>query len=312
MQVPDVDPLAARNRAPAQWLHARAGRDGLKPLSLSQAGAEIFVPDGVEVTAALSRTTHLGIGAHQDDLEFMAAHGILECFQADARWFTGVVVTDGAGSARDLAYKNHDDQQMKSVRRVEQKKAAVVGEYAAQLLLDHTSGAAKDPDEPAVVVDLLSVLRATRPQVIYTHNLADKHDTHVAVALRVLAACAALAPDERPTKVIGCEVWRDLDWLCDADKLVMPVDAHESLQAALMGVFDSQIAGGKRYDLATAGRRRANATYFEPHGTDQHTALIWGMDLTPLMGGGDPTAHVQAYIRRFEADVTDRLSRLRR
>jgi hypothetical protein len=84
------------------------------------------------------------------------------------------------------------------------------------------------------------------------------------------------------------------------------------LQHALLGVFDSQIAGGKRYDLATVGRRRANATYFESHGTDQHTGLIWGMDLTPLMHDHDrdPLAHVTELLRRFEAEVSERVRRL--
>jgi hypothetical protein len=75
-------------------------------------------------------------------------------------------------------------------------------------------------------------------------------------------------------------------------------------------VFDSQIAGGKRYDLATAGRRRAHATYFDSHGTDQHSALSWGMDLTPLLHGADPTELVRNYIARFEAEVTGRVARL--
>jgi hypothetical protein len=77
-----------------------------------------------------------------------------------------------------------------------------------------------------------------------------------------------------------------------------------------MGVFDSQISGGKRYDLATAGRRRAHATYFESHGTDRETALGWGMDLTPLLAGADPGELVQRYIARFEREVSLRLERL--
>ena len=279
-------------------------------MKLSQASAEIFVPDQAPLDAALPRTTHLGIGAHHDDLEFMAAHGILECFARADRWFAGVVVTDGAGSARDFEYKNYTDDQMKSVRRLEQKKAAYVGEYGAQFLLDYPSSAVKDASRAALVSELSEILRVTRPEVVYTHNLADKHDTHVAVALGVLAACRGLEPALRPKQLIGCEVWRDLDWLCDADKLQMPVDRHENLQNALMGVFDSQIAGGKRYDLATAGRRKAHATYFESHGTDQHTALIWGMDLTPLMHEGDPATYVAAYIRRFEDEVLGRVRRL--
>jgi LmbE family N-acetylglucosaminyl deacetylase len=275
----------------------------------TQPSADVFVPDGAEPEAALLRTTHLAVGAHQDDLEFMAAHGVAECFQSQQRWFTGVVVTNGAGSARDFAYASYTDQQMMAVRRLEQRKAAAIGEYSAVLQLDHPSAAVKDAAEPGVLADLIGVLERTSPEVVYTHNLADKHDTHVAVALRVLAACRALAPERRPARVIGCEVWRDLDWLCDDDKLVMPLDGHENLHAALLGVFDSQIAGGKRYDLATAGRRRAHATYFQAHGTDQHSSLIWGMDLTPLVSAGDPAEHVRRYIQRFEADVSARIAR---
>ena len=68
--------------------------------------AEIFVPDGLPVEQALTRTTHLAISAHQDDIEIMAAAPILECFQQDDMWFTGVVLTDGRGSPRDDIYKN--------------------------------------------------------------------------------------------------------------------------------------------------------------------------------------------------------------
>jgi LmbE family N-acetylglucosaminyl deacetylase len=279
-------------------------------LSLTRTAADVFVPDGSDVASALARTTHLAVGAHQDDLELMAAHGVLECFQSAARWFTGVVVTDGAGSARDFEYKDYSNEQMMAVRRLEQRKAAYVGEYSAMLQLGHPSSAVKDAATKDVVEDLVAILAEARPEVVYTHNLADKHDTHVAVALRVVAACSKLPAGTRPQRIVGCEVWRDLDWLCDADKVVMPVDRHENLHAALMGVFDSQIAGGKRYDLATAGRRRAHATYFESHGTDQHSGLIWGMDLAPLLEGADPAQLVKDYIARFEQEVSERIARL--
>jgi len=281
-----------------------------KRMKLSRESAQIFVPDQVPLSVALPRTTHLGIGAHADDLEIMAAHGILECFASPDRWFTGVVVTDGAGSARDLSYQSYTDEQMKVVRRAEQKKAAYVGEYGAQFLLDHPSAALKTDASAAVLDELVAILRVTGPELVYTHNLADKHDTHVAVALSVIAACRRLEPSARPRRLIGCEVWRDLDWLTDADKVPLPLDRREHLQSALLGVFDSQIAGGKRYDLATAGRRRAHATYSESHGSDRHSALGWGMDLTPLMAGGDPREYVTDLLRRFEADVSARIDRL--
>src|SRR5262245_49045406 len=101
-------------------------------MKLKRATAEIYVPDGLPVEKALSRTTHLAIGAHQDDLEIMSVHAILECFQRKNRWFTGVVVTDGSGSPRDGLYKDYRDGAMRELRKREQKKAALVGDYAAQ------------------------------------------------------------------------------------------------------------------------------------------------------------------------------------
>ena len=159
--------------------------------------------------------------------------------------------------------------------------------------------------------DILAILRATKPRFVYTHNLADKHDTHVAVALRVIEGLRELHEDERPEKVVGCEVWRALDWMVDSDKIMMDLSSHENLQFALLGVFDSQIAGGKRYDLASMGRRRANATYWGSHGVDETTGLNYGMDMTPLMKDADlsPARFVGQFIQRFATDVQERVMR---
>ena len=274
--------------------------------------AELFIPDGIEPQAALERTTHMAVGAHQDDLEIMATVGILECFQQNDKWFTGVVVTNGSGSPRDDVYKDYSDDHMRVVRRKEQKKAAIVGEFAAQALLDFSSGAVKDPNSKGPVNDLEALLKATRPEIVYTHNLADKHDTHVGVTVKLIEAIRRLPAGERPKKIYGCEVWRDLDWMTDEDKTAFNCSGHENLQAALLGVFDSQIAGGKRYDLATMGRRKAHATYHASHGTDETTGLNFGMDLTPLIE--EPTldiaAYAQRFIDRFAQEISDRLKKL--
>jgi LmbE family N-acetylglucosaminyl deacetylase len=273
--------------------------------------AEIFVPDGLQVEQALTRTTHLCIAAHQDDIEIMAAGPILDCFQQKELWFTGVVVTDGRGSPRDDLYKDYTDEEMRIVRFKEQKKAALIGEYAAQILLDFPSKIIKDSSKSEPVEDILALLKIARPRLVYTHNLADKHDTHVAVARRVIDAVRRLAETDRPERLYGCEVWRDLDWMVDEDKIGFDLSKHESLQAALLGVFDSQICGGKRYDLASMGRRRANATYFASHGVDLTSGLSYGMDLTPLIIDvqKDITEYVQEYIQRFSEDVKARLER---
>jgi LmbE family N-acetylglucosaminyl deacetylase len=281
-------------------------------MKLKNSGAEIFVPDGTTVEEAVARTTHMAISAHQDDIEIMAYDGIQKCFGKSDEWFFGVVVTNGAGSPRDDLYVSYTDEEMQKVRKLEQKKAAFVGEYGAAALLDYTSSAVKDPAGRTLIDELKGLILAAKPRVIYTHNLADKHDTHVAVALRVICALREISGQYRPEKVYGCEVWRSLDWVNDEDKTVFDVSSHSNIAAALVEVFDSQICGGKRYDLATAGRRLANATYAASHGVDNASALIYGIDLTPLAVDSslDINKYIQSYINRFSEDVSDRIMRL--
>jgi len=275
--------------------------------------AVLYVPDGLAPAAALARTTHLGIGAHQDDLEIMAVDGILRGYGQGDAWFTGVVVSDGAGAPRAGRFAGFTNPQMVAARIEEQKHAADIGEYAAQMLLLHPTDELKDGKNPRPIDDLEAILRATRPEVVYTHNLFDKHDAHVAVALRVIAAIRRLASAERPEKIYGCEVWRDLDWLPDDEKVVFDCSAHEDVQYKLLEAFESQIAGGKRYDLAAMGRRRAHATYLQPHQVDSATGAVYAIDMTPLTRNDapDPGNHAMAMLEKFSTDVKDRIARLR-
>lgn len=281
-------------------------------MKFSQPKSEVYCWDGADPKAALESTTHLALCAHQDDIEILAVHGILAAFNRKDRAFTGVVVTNGAGSARDFEYADYTDEQMQVIRRIEQKKAAHVGEYAAQIMLDHPSKNVKTAGHAEPVDDLVKILATCRPEVVYTHNLCDKHDTHIGVILRTIEALRKLPVELRPKQVIGCEVWRDLDWLPESVKVAMDVTGHENLQAALLGVFDSQIAGGKRYDLAAMGRRKAHATFSESHGVDKTEGMIYGMDLMPLVEDSslDPLDYAKSLIQVFADDVAARVSRL--
>lgn len=280
-------------------------------MNLSEPKAEIWVPDGVSEVIALERVTHMGISAHQDDIEIMALDGILAGFGNPDRWFMAVIVTNGAGSPRDGLYAACTDEQMQVVRRMEQKKAAFVGEYSAVAFLDYSSADVKSPSNSGPKNDLKALIATTQPEIIYTHNLADKHDTHVSVTLRTIAAIRELPPGQRPRKLYGCEVWRDLDWLLDRDKIVFQFNAHENIATALVGIFDSQIVGGKRYDLATMGRRRANATYYQSHSVDVAQMMNFAMDLTPLIQDEelDPVEYVGSFIRAFAEDVACRIKK---
>ncbi len=273
--------------------------------------AVLYIPDGAEERKALSRTTHLAISAHQDDIEFMAYSPIAECFGKEDKWFCGVVTTDGAGSPRSDIYANYTDEDMKKIRITEQKKAAFVGEYGAQILLGYSSAEVKKKENKNIISDFLSILKAAKPKYVYTHNLADKHETHVATALKVIEAVRLLDKKERPEKVDGCEVWRDLDWVSDEEKVYLDCGGHSNLSRCLSSIFDSQITGGKRYDLAAEGRRLANATFSASHACDTYTGLNYAMDLAPLIEDTsiDITEYIAGFIQRFEKTVRETIQK---
>ncbi len=279
-------------------------------MKFSNPAADVFVPDGSSSPEdALKRVTHLCIGAHQDDIEIMAQAGISDCYDTPGNAFGGVVVTNGSGSPRTGSYSLYTDDQMQAVRREEQREAARIGRYSIQIQLSHPSSAVKQPGQPGVAADLRSIFAGCKPSVVYLHNPADKHDTHIAVLLRCIEAIRSLPVAQRPRLVLGCEVWRDLDWLPDDAKVALDSGRHRELSLKLLRAFDSQISGGKRYDSATIGRREANATFHTSHATDKFTGITWAIDLTPSTSDGGPSVHelTSSLLSRFSSDVVKRL-----
>ncbi|PIP83344.1 MAG: PIG-L family deacetylase [Elusimicrobia bacterium CG_4_9_14_3_um_filter_62_55] len=267
----------------------------------------IFVPDGVSPTDALARTTHLAIGAHPDDLEVMAYPGVAACYERSDAWFGGVVICDGAGSPHEGKPAPED---MKAARRAEQERAAQIGRYSFSLQLGLPSAAIKTAWNASLVARLAELIDSTRPQSLYLHSPFDRHATHLAVFAHALRAVRALPEAIRPATVLGCEVWRDLDWLSASDKVQLDASAHPKLAREILDVFGSQIQGGKNYTEATLGRRRAHATFSDSHHVDAAEALSCAVDLGPLLK--DPSLSVAAYcaerIERFRAEALGALA----
>jgi LmbE family N-acetylglucosaminyl deacetylase len=282
-------------------------------LQFSHRDADVFQPAGQRLPpeTALARTTHLCIAAHQDDIEIMAHHGIAGCYGRADKAFTGVVVTNGAGAPRAGPYAKFTDEQMLAVRRAEQRRAAELGRYNLMIQLGHSSSDVKAARNRNVFHDLSALFVGCKPEMLYLHQPADKHDTHIAVLLRCIEVLRSLPKTQRPRRVVGCEVWRDLDWLVDSDKVALDASGLPELAPQLLKVCESQVAGGKRYDLAALGRRAANATFHTSHRTDQTDAVTFAMDLTPLVenDGLSVAEFALAHLDRLRADVAARIAK---
>lgn len=271
--------------------------------------AEIYIPSGCE--NGLERTTDLCVAAHQDDVEIMSYAPISDCYKSEKRFFTAVVATDGAGSPRKGKFADCTDDEMKKIRISEQKKAADVGDYTALVLLGYKSGEIKDKDDLNAVDEIAKVILAAKPENIYIHNFADKHDTHVATAVKTLKAIRKIRNEFKPKKLYMMEVWRGLDWLCDYDKVLFDASKYPNLAKEILDVYESQIAGGKRYDLAAIGRRYANATFFESHDTDSVSAVSYALDASSLIESDEtPNEFMQKYVDRFKSEVEKRLEKM--
>ena len=277
---------------------------------------EVFVPDGVPEEAALARTTHLGVVAHPDDLEILAQPGILDCFGRDDRWFCGVVVTDGAGSPRSGPYANVGDREMVEIRRREQRKAAVVGEFGAAVMLGVSSAEVKDAVRAAGwCASWPSLLRRTRPEVAL-HAQPRRPARHArgggaARGRGLPRAC------RRPSGRGGCWAARSGATSTGSrasDRLAVDVTPRENIVAALIGVFDSQITGGKRYDLAVLGpppRPRHLRRVAPDRRRHRHQPLHGHDPAAGRMRPRDPAAFVRERDRALRRRrSTERLARL--
>jgi len=233
--------------------------------------------------------THLGIGAHPDDLEFMALSGILECYGDPSKGFAGVTCTDGRGSVRPEKYATLSEEEFIILRAREQERAAQIGDYSYIAQLGYSSEQFADLSNSTPTELIREIILRDQPQVIYTHNPYDRHQTHTAVFKKVVNALHDIPVNKKPIHIYGCEVWGSLDWLSNGHKIRLDCsenDKTKEVSAQLWECFDSQLQN-KRYDLAVAGRLQANATFDNSHQADNSSAILYALDLQPFADNPD-------------------------
>lgn len=247
---------------------------------------DVFIPDGVDLSAALQRTTHVGIVAHQDDLEFGALSGIGECYGRADAWFLGVVCTDSP-SIRPPQYASLSAAEFSAVRVQEQRAAACEGKYSAVIQLGFPSSSLAH-NLQQLEGDIEEVLGAISPKKIYVHAPTDKHPTHIRVCKASVAALKKRLSNDQDystslQEVLGCEGWRGLDWVPEQYLTRVDISEYQHLATKLFRHFVSQLTAGKNYEQAVLGRWAANATFCNPRVQDGGKAIQLAVNMLPLL-----------------------------
>ena len=268
---------------------------------------DIYIPSGMTEKEMFEKTTHLAIAAHQDDLEIMAYEAIEECYNSDELYFLGVIVTNGAKSPRTGKYKDFTDEMMIKERMNEQKKAADTGKYIGVIQLGFGSNEVTGRANEGIEILLKDIIKKSGPKNIYTHNLFDKHKTHIGVSKLVIKAINGLKGSYKPKKFYGCEVWGSLDWVPEKMKIIM-ASHNVSLAKSLVDVFESQIEGGKDYTNAVLGRRSANATFLDSHNVDKSRYVSYAIDMISMVKGKEIQDYINEYLDEFKKTKTENIN----
>jgi LmbE family N-acetylglucosaminyl deacetylase len=280
-------------------------------LNINQSNAFVCVPDSIGTEDALSRTTHLAIGAHPDDLELIGIHGIAACFDRKDKWFTGVIVTDGAGSVRGGSYAAMSDAEIRGVRQQEQVTAAHLGQFSAAVQLGYPSSVLLAGFDEGLIQTLSDILTRAQPETVYLHNPADRHATHVAVCVHTIEALRR--SNHLPKEVFGVEVWRSLDWVSSEARILLDVSEVDALQQRLLNIYKSQLEGGKRLDAAIRARNIANATFDSEREADAILYGSYALDLLPLVCDTDLTVagYVESLVDGIKIEIDTNLQNFR-
>ena len=190
-------------------------------------------------TSGDSLEIHSGlvVGAHPDDCEFRCG-GSVAAWTAASAVVSLLVVTDGAKGSHDPLLS---DAELRDMRRAEQHEAARVLGISEVRFLDAPDGGVERSD--ALVLELVRIIRATRPEVVISHDpwlLYELHPDHRAVGW---IACDAIYRAKEPRfdpelAAAGLPAWRPRElWLFNAQEPNHVEDVSEYFETKLRAIF---------------------------------------------------------------------------
>jgi hypothetical protein len=176
--------------------------------------------------------------AHQDDIEIMAHAGICDCLEANrarkplAAWWSP---TAPAPRALVQVLELHRRADAVGIRRdgaTPRRRSSAATRSSSSSAHPSADVKSGGPRRGVARRPHTAIFAgACSPECRLSAQPGGQARHPRRRARRCLEALRALPPGARPRRVLGCEVWRDLDWLVDADKVALDSGRHPELAA---------------------------------------------------------------------------------
>lgn len=204
-----------------------------------------YVPTSAKDGAIVS----ICLVANITDIEVLGAGGVIDSLYNPNKSFVGVVAYNPKGVPNAGLYSLYNPQDMIRIRQGEQQKAANIGSYNSVYLLNHEEG--EEDIEENIISDFVGLIKAYKPEVIYTYSPFELDPTKIAIMKCVIIALSRIVDDYSPKAVYGVYTEGSLTFV-PLDKLVdLGVESKIGFAYSLLDVYDSASEAGEILDPAT-------------------------------------------------------------
>lgn len=204
-----------------------------------------YVPTSAKTGAIVS----LCIVDEVTDVERVGAGGIIETLYNPNKSFVGAVIRTPHDISNCGLYNLYNEEDMVDIRLAEQKKAANIGSYNSLYVLNYTDLSNKG----AIIDDLIALIKAYRPEKIYTYSPYEKDREKVQTVLMLIEALSRIDEEYRPQLVVGAAISRELSFLPTEQVLNLGIDSKIDLAYSLLDIYDSVIENNEELMPADCG-----------------------------------------------------------
>ena len=200
-----------------------------------------YVPTSAKTGAIIS----LCIASQIIDVERLGADGIVDSLYNPNKSFVGVVTMAPTNIQNNGLYSLYNPEDMISIRLAEQQKAANIGSYNSTYILNHKD----EDDDESIIDDYVNLIKAYKPEVIYTYSPFEKNKEKIRILKLVITAISRIIDNYHPKLVLGVSLDSDDNFLATNKFVKLGTSKKYDFVKNMLSVYDTAIENNEKLDV---------------------------------------------------------------